>query len=166
MSLEQYTYLAEIIGMIIVVVTLLYLSAQVRQGAHLMRSESRQALLNNDRASLLPYLDNMDLFEKLADQQELSRSDQRRFSVLWIINMRNREHEWFQYKDGILDEATWQSYREIMRLTLASNRHRTWWNKAKIAFDPDFVELVDLFIGEIPESDSWEEFMGAWDRAA
>ena len=84
MTLEQYAYLAEIIGVIIVVVTLLYLSIQVRQGAHLMRSESRQALLNNQREVLLSYLDNMDLFDRMASQQELSRADQRRFAVLWI----------------------------------------------------------------------------------
>ncbi len=35
MTFEQYAYLAEIIGVIIVVVTLLYLSKQVRQGANL-----------------------------------------------------------------------------------------------------------------------------------
>ncbi len=166
MTLEQYAYLAEIIGVIIVVVTLLYLSIQVRQGAHLMRSESRQALLNNQREVLLSYLDNMDLFDRMASQQELSRADQRRFAVLWIANMRNREHEWFQYKDGILDEATWLSYRKILQLTLASKRARTWWNKAKMAFDSDFVETVDLFIGEIPESDIWDEFFGAWEQAA
>ena len=65
MTLEQYAYLAEVIGVIVVVVTLLYLAVQVRQGAHLMRSESRQALMNNDREVLLKYLDNMDLFEKM-----------------------------------------------------------------------------------------------------
>ncbi len=166
MTLEQYAAIAEITGVIIVVVTLLYLSVQVRQGAHLMRSESRQALLNNQLEVLSLYLDNMDVFDKLAGEEKLSRTDQRRFSVLWLANMRNREHEWFQYKDGILDEATWLSYRGILRQTLSSKRHRTWWKKAKMVFDSDFVETVDRFIGEIPESDSFEEFMAAWGPAA
>ncbi len=166
MTLEQYGYLAEIIGVIIVVVTLLYLSVQVRQGAHLMRSESRQALTNNQREVLFSYLDNMDLFDKMADPQKLSQADQRRFSVIWMANMRNREHEWFQYKDGILDEPTWLSYREIIRLTLSSKRHRTWWNKMKLVFDSEFVEIVDRFIGETPESDIWDKSFRGWERAA
>ncbi len=166
MTLEQYASIAEIIGLIIVVATLLYLAVQVRQGAHLMRSESRQALLTSDREVLLSYLDNIDLLDKMADQQTLSRADQIRFSVLWIANMRNREHEWFQYKDGILDEATWLSYREIIRITLSSKRHRTWWNTTKAAFDSEFVEVVDGFIDQIPESNIWYEFMGAWEQAA
>jgi len=43
MTLEQYSYLAEIIGVIVVIVTLIYMSVQIRQCAELLRSESRQA---------------------------------------------------------------------------------------------------------------------------
>jgi len=166
MTLEQYAAIAEITGLTIVVITLLYLAIQVRQGAHLLRSESRQALMNNEKDILLAYLENQDLFDKLSSPEALSSADQRRFSALWILNMRNREHEWFQYKDGILDEATWQSYRQIMRLILTSKRHRMWWGKIKVAYDPDFVTMVDQYIGEVPESDIWEEVMGGWEQAA
>ena len=163
MTLEQYAAIAEITGVIIVVVTLLYLSVQVRQGARLMRSESRQALLSNTREQLLAYLDNVDLFDKMAGEEKLSPADQLRFSAVWLMNMRNREHEWFQYKDGILDEPTWLSYREIIRLTLSSKRHRTWWNKMKVVFDSEFVEIVDRFIGDTPESDIWDKSFRAWE---
>jgi hypothetical protein len=166
MTLEQLAYLAEIIGVVIVVVTLLYLSVQVRQGANLMRSESRQALLNNTREHLKGYLDNVDLFDRLASEEKLSQADQLRFSVLWITNMRLREHEWFQYRDGILDKPTWLSYRKIIGLTLSSKRHRTWWNEMKEVFDPDFVEIVDQFIGQTPESDIWDEKLRGWEQAA
>jgi hypothetical protein len=27
-----------------------------------------------------------------------------RFNMMWIMNMRNREHEFFQYRAGVLDE--------------------------------------------------------------
>ncbi len=166
MTLEQYAYLAEIIGVVVVTATLLYLALQVRQGAILMRSESRQAMMNNDRDVLLAYLDQQDLFDKMAGQEKLSPSEQRRFAALWIANMRNREHEWFQYRDGILDETTWRSYLEIIPIILSSKRHRRWWNKIKVAYDPGFVQMVDLYISERPESDIWEDVMADWDQAA
>ena len=117
MTLEQYAYLAEIIGVTIVVITLIYLAVQVRQGAHLMRSESRQALISNDHASVQIAIENVDLFEKLTKPEGLSFEDQWRFSNIWILDMRNREHEYFQYKAGVLDEETWQSYRQILRFS-------------------------------------------------
>jgi hypothetical protein len=165
-TLEQYAYLAQIIGAIVVVATLIYLSLQVRQGAHLMRSESRQALLSNTREHLMMYLDNVELFDKLAGDERLSQGDQLRFSVIWITNMRLREHEWFQYRDGILDEPTWMSYQKIIRLTLSSKRHRAWWEKMKGVFDPGFVEIVDQFIRQTPESNIFDENLRGWDKAA
>jgi hypothetical protein len=80
--------------------------------------------------------------------------------------MRLREHEWFQYRDGILDEPTWMSYQKIIRLTLSSKRHRAWWEKMKGVFDPGFVEIVDQFIRQTPESNIFDENLRGWDKAA
>ena len=64
MTLEQFAYLSEIIGGIVIVVTLIYLSLQVRQGAELLRSESRQAQVNNGLVGVY----------KLIEHPELGRS--------------------------------------------------------------------------------------------
>ena len=166
MGLEEFAYVAQIVGVVMVAVTLIYLAIQVRHGAGQLRTENRLSLLNNDRDVLLAYIDNVDLFDKMAGQEPLSHAEQWRFAVLWIINMRNREHEWMQYKDGLLDEATWQSYKTILRFTLGSARRRVWWNTWKRAFSPDFITMVDEFIGEVPESDPMDEFFGRWENAA
>lgn len=44
-----------------------------------------------------------------------------------IAEMRSREHEYFQYKAGLLDEDVWLSYREILSVTLGDERGRRWW---------------------------------------
>jgi hypothetical protein len=66
MTLEQGAYRAEILGVIVVVVTLVYLSMQVRQGTELLRSESRQAFVTNDVSSLAA---NFQFDELLVDAQ-------------------------------------------------------------------------------------------------
>ncbi len=52
-GIEQITNLAEIIGATVVVVTLIYLTIQLRQNYELLRSQSRQTLLFNNQASIL-----------------------------------------------------------------------------------------------------------------
>lgn len=143
MDLEQYAYIAQIVGLIFVAATLVYLAIQVRHGAGLLRTENRMALLHNDRDVLLADIDNVDLFDKMAGPEPLTHGEQWRFAVLWTINMRNREHEWMQYRDGLLDEATWQAYKIIPRVTLGSERRRRWWNTWKSAFSTDFIEMVE-----------------------
>ena len=56
MNLEQASYLAQIVGTIVVVATLVYLSIQVRQGNALLRSESRQSLHNSDMSAVLMFV--------------------------------------------------------------------------------------------------------------
>jgi len=69
MTLEQGAYLADIIGVIVIVVTLIYLSVQVRQGAELLRSESRQAQVTNDQDGVYKFVDHPEL-GRLFSQQE------------------------------------------------------------------------------------------------
>ncbi len=166
MGLEQYAYVAQIVGVILVAATLVYLAIQVRHGAGLLRTENRLSLLNNDRDVLLAYIDNVDLFDKLASEKPLTHSEQWRFAVLWVINMRNREHEWMQYQDGLLDETTWQTYKIILRVTLGSARRRKWWETWKRTFSADFVTMVDEFIGELPEADIMDQLFGSWETNA
>ena len=163
MTLEQFAYLAQIIGVAVVVVTLIYLSIQVRQGAELLRSQSRQALLDNDRAVLLKYLDHIDVLEKVSRPEKLSFVDQYKFAILWGCNMRNREFEWFQYRSGALDEASWKSYQQILRYTLGTERHRAWWNGVRSAFDPGFAQMVDEFVRVEPANRLMDQVMGEWE---
>jgi hypothetical protein len=52
MTLEQVSYLAQIIGGVVVIATLIYLSIQVRQGTEALRSDTRQAAMNNDQSNI------------------------------------------------------------------------------------------------------------------
>ena len=91
MTLEQGAYVAEILGVIVIVVTLIYLSVQVRQGNDLLRSESRQALVTNDVSSLASNFQNADVFAKYVAGSELSAEDQLRLSFMFTLDLRNRE---------------------------------------------------------------------------
>lgn len=58
MTLENSSYITQIIGLIVVIVTLSYLSAQVKQGKELLRSDSRQGQLTNDQAGVSKFVDD------------------------------------------------------------------------------------------------------------
>ena len=163
MTLEQYAYLAEVLGVIAILVTLIFLTFQLMQNNSLLRSESRKALLSNDQTSLLVALDHVDIFEKMTSPEELSHEDQLRLSWVYAIDMRNREFEYFQYREGVLDEAAWQSYREIILMNHATDRGRRWWETVgRTIFDSDFAESVDELLRDAPIDDRYEK-LASWD---
>jgi hypothetical protein len=61
--------------------------------------------------------------------------------------MRQREYEWFQKRDGHLDEALWTAYRGVILLHLGTPRTRQWWlDSGRAVFEPEFSAMVDQLL--------------------
>lgn len=155
--LEQLAYLAQIIGTIVVAVTLIYLSIQVRQGADLLRSESRQAQVSNDQNGVFKFVEHPEL-GRLFSQTETPSFEEKTKLLFWIIaQMRAREHEWLQHRSGALDEETWLSYREVIYFLLGTERARDLWGLCSPYFNPDYAETVAGMLKDFPTIDFWDK---------
>ena len=157
MTLEQGAYLAEIIGVIVVVVTLIYLSVQVRQGTELLRSESRQAQVTNDQDGVYKFVEHPELGRLFSQVESPSFTEKTKLNFWLIGQMRAREHEWLQYRSGALDEETWLSYRDVIYFLLGTRRARELWNLCSPFFNSDYVEMVGTMMEGVPEIDYWEK---------
>ncbi len=157
MTLENFAYIAQIVGVFSVAVTLIYLTIQVRQGAHQLRSESRQAQLTNDQTGVYKFVAHPELGRIFA-QQETPTYEEKTMLIFWIIGqMRAREHEWLQYKLGALDRETWESYRGVIYFVLGTPRGRALWALCSGYFNADFVKVVAQMIAPTPPIDFWDK---------
>jgi hypothetical protein len=163
MTLEEYSYVAEIIGVILIITSLVYVARQLHQNTEMLKSHSRQEILGNDSRSIQSSIDERDLHELLSKPEALSFQDQFRFSMIMIMNIRSREHEFFQYRAGVLDDSAWLSYKEIIRVSLDSERRRKGWRSiGREFFDPQFVQMVDEINSDSPLDDTHTRF-GTWE---
>jgi len=157
MTLEQAAYLAEIVGVLVIVVTLIYLSLQVRQGAELLRSESRQAQISNDLISVSQFVEHPDL-ARIFTATETPSFEEKAKLLFWMVGqMRAREHEWLQYQSGALDEASWLGFREVIYFVLGTERARALWDICSPNFNSDFVAMVGSMIKDVPHIDFWKK---------
>jgi hypothetical protein len=78
MTLEQYSYLAQIIGPVVVIASLVYVARQLHQNTEMLKSQSRQALLENDHRNVLTGIEYAEVFEALAKPEPLSFVNQYR----------------------------------------------------------------------------------------
>jgi len=155
--LEQIAYVAEIIGVIVVVVTLIYLSMQIRQGAELLRSESRQAQVTNDQNGVYKFVEHPELGRLFSQKETPSFAEKTKLNFWMIGQMRAREHEWLQYRSGALDEETWLSYREVIYFLLGTERTRELWDLCSPFFNSDYVGMVGNMMEGVPQIDYWEK---------
>ncbi len=161
MTLEQYAYVAEILGVVIVTFTLIYLSIQLRQGADLLRSEARQAQVSNDQININQFFEHPEVGSITSTKETPSFEEKTRL-MFWIVSvMRAREHEWLQYKAGNLDETTWLSYRGVISFALGTERARHLWKLCAPFFNSEYVEMVKELVDESPTLDFWDQIDAA-----
>jgi len=162
MNWEAIGAIGEVAGAIGVIVTLIYLAAQIRQSNNLSRSASRQALVANDVTSLTANLRIADVFAKLVSAEELTAQDQLELSFMFSIDLRNREFEYFQYTNGLLDEKVWLSYRQVILVNHSTSFGLIWWEEiGRGLVDPGFAKLVDDLLVDAQPDETYKK-MATW----
>jgi hypothetical protein len=142
---------AEILSSIAILVTLVYLAIEIQQSAEATQANTRQAILASDQQFLELLIESPDL-NLLWYKTELSDEERIRLSYFLVTTVRMRESNWFQYQNGILDDATWLAYRGSLIVMLSAPQTRVWWQNFGLEriFDPEFISLVNELLANQP----------------
>jgi hypothetical protein len=91
---------------------------------------------------------------------EISDDDKVRMFVWLIASLRAREFEWFQYQDGVIDEAHFRAYAVAISINLGTERTRRFWEHTRFHFDPGFAAFVDDMLADAPLTTNFD--LDAW----
>jgi hypothetical protein len=160
MSISDFGSIGEILSAIAVVATLVYLSRQLKHGRMLARAQHRQRMVEQANEELYKWMSDPNLRESFCKATELSREEQGKLHYFLLAAMRQREWEWFQYRDGVIDKDLYQAYRAVIGLHLGVPRTRRWWSTVgRIGFNGDFVQEVDAFVEGRPPITYYEDIL-------
>lgn len=112
----------ELVGVVVVIATLWYLALQIRLNTKALLTSSRQGLLDSDLALISDYITHAIDPHLIRDDVQLTPEDERRLTWIIIKAIRIREFAWHQYKSGLLDEESWQSYMAPVPDMFSTNR--------------------------------------------
>jgi len=157
MNWEAIGAVGEILGALAVVISLIYLSVQIKQSNNLSKSNTRRDMVRSDQSQLYKIIDFPDIYDSFY-KEDITRAEKVRLHEWLVANMRNREFDWFQRKNGLIDVEVFESYRKITQIVLAPPRARRWWNVHRASFDPDFATDVDELLTEKPAADHFGKF--------
>ena len=147
MTISELGSVGELIAAVAVLATLVYLSLQVRQGNLLAKSQARQRMVEHAQSELFVQMHDPSITYAVVKEGALTEEEQAKLSLFLTAFMRQREWEWFQFKDGVIDEAVYTAYHDVIGIFLGTERTRKWWNSiGRFAFDPSFVAAVDHLI--------------------
>ncbi|MEM6858634.1 MAG: hypothetical protein AAF559_12245 [Pseudomonadota bacterium] len=117
--------MSDILAAIAVVASLWFVAGQLRQNTKAIVANSRQGLLDADLRLISGFIDHAIDPHLISDKAELTPENERRITWMVVKALRVREFAWHQYRSGILDEQSWQSYMEPIPGMFSSDRARS-----------------------------------------
>jgi hypothetical protein len=146
MNWEAISAVSEFVGAMAVVVSLLYLSIQIKGNTESSRTSTYQAVvcefgaLNRTMAST-PGLSTL-FIRGMEDFALLSADEKARCSQLFFACFHNFENMFYQYKKGYLEDEVWLGWRRIILAYYLRPGFQVWWAMRADVFSKSFVDFL------------------------
>ncbi len=166
MTLDQYASIAEIFGLILVIVTLVFLAVQTRQNTQAMRAGTSQAIHEQMSRFYNLLSENADLAEVFVKGQKdpdvLTPAETARFFSFWLTACLTFQNLVGQTREGIVGtDLTYALSRNLVNMSKAPG-FQAFWAQRKDVFEPHFQAYVD---NEILPKAPGEGFIPYYERA-
>lgn len=144
-KLQEYALIAEIVGAVAIVLSLIFVGIQVKQGAEetavnteAIRGQVRESMMNADLEVIKYIAEYMP-----EDDRTLSNTE-----LFYEILKRTRENYWVQYQNGLLDEDTYTSYISIFidEIQKRPSFKRRWDGETNNSVVPTFKDEVNSIL--------------------
>ena len=151
MNWDAIGAIAEALSAIAVLLTLVYLSFQVRDTRKQLRLNSHQA--RTDRNIKLHLArsgdaDYQDIVEMAFRGEQLSDKQYEKLFGHWAAAMRHFEDLHYQYHAGAIDEETWEANQGGLRRVMSLPWSKLAWEKNQVQFRKTFREVIDQIMAE------------------
>lgn len=147
LTLSELSALSQIMGAAAVVLSLLYLSRQVRQNTHAVRSANATTLQIEFRGLARTLYANSDtaaiLLNGMAGKPSSSPGEQLATHAWFFDIFKMAELGHYHYRNGDLDPDLWQASLRFYRTWFDSPGMRAYWEVRRSIFVPEFRQLVD-----------------------
>jgi len=147
MTLQDLGSIGEIVGAIGMIVSLVYLSVQIRQNTRSVRTASFQEAVRDVIAITDGLSTDRELsriyWKGLADFSSLDPEERRRFSAYMVGMFRRFENIVYQTRYGALDAGAWVGIKRTAITTLARPGAAAWWAEAQDLFSEEFRAYVE-----------------------
>ncbi len=147
MTIQDWGAIGEIVGGIAVVVTLIYLAAQIRQNTRAVRANTFQGVVDSLTSGIAEITRDAEVTRiwivGLSQSEELSEFDRGRFRLLILMAVRKWENALYQSRAGMLDNAQWEGILQDIRSIVGRPGFQNWWTETPDIVSSEFREFIE-----------------------
>jgi len=167
MDVQTFANIAEIIGAVVVVLSLVYLTIQVRQNTQAQRTENYARALDRLAAiqSTLSQDSEISLIFSMGvlDASKLTRLEKVRFNWSLYEAFGAFEFMFHASKTGSINEEVWSRWSAAVAWWLTFPGVQTWWKVRPLPFTDSFTSFVEILLEDNPTdpdpTQRWQEFV-------
>jgi hypothetical protein len=157
MSFEQLSYLAQIVGSVGVVASLIFVGLQVKQNTGALQRNEHNSTMAQWTVIRMAIAKNRDIAELmtagLRGERTMDAADQLRLEQMLAEYAWAAFHIWDRTQRGVFPKGTFElTCGPLLCGLLRTARGRAWWQTAKNSgFIPGFVSDVDAMLAKDAE---------------
>jgi len=145
MNWDAIGAIAEVVGAIGVIGTLMYLAVELRKSTVATRQQSYHSIVTRRGEILDSFIQDkelMDIWIKAFSGGELDELDSNRCFYAMLNFMSHFQDIYMQYYAGTIEEKVWEAERRMLGASFGQPGFLSWWTEAEQYFMPEFVEAI------------------------
>ena len=143
--------LAELVGAIGVIASLVYLASQIRQNTNAMRGTAHESSVARNTSWTIAIGSSAQVAALLtkghSDFHSLSAEERYQYTHMLTAMFLGAEATFHQYKRGNLERTIWERSVASIRVYSAFPGFRTFWSATRAVYTPEFRAIVDAEVG-------------------
>ena len=143
MNWEAASTIAEIVGAIGVIASLIYLAVQIRQSTKVSRAEMTKDLYLASRTAIMDIASSESLARISAEIREFESVDLMRRNMFYQSFFRLYELQYNLKTQGLLDDDIARSYALIIQMWARTIYFEEYWARHRGEFNEAFASYVD-----------------------
>jgi hypothetical protein len=154
MTLQEFAWLGAAMSGVGVVVSVIYVSIQIRNNTMAVRSSAFQQVVNSFAAISFDIARDktlVDLYLRAGrDFASLNEADRAQYSFMLLSFLRRAENVHIQSGLHTLHDKHWSGIRESIKVIVVAPGARACWSEIKDRLNPEFRLFIDGLIAEEP----------------
>jgi hypothetical protein len=151
MSLSDLASIGSLVSAIAVIISMIYLSVQVRQAHRNQQASIRQGrsmrIVNLFTAVINPSVADA-VAKGIAGAEDISSTQFEQFTYYCMAQISHAEDSFYQHHDGLLNDAAFETFVSVLKSWFRSPGTRAVWKRARNAYAGEFVKFMDKAYAE------------------
>lgn len=153
MTLETLYYISQIVAVLAILGSVIFVGVQIGQNTKQAEEAERVArgqVIQNISAEnrqhsmvMLSYPEVYHCFVNGTDPADMSEDNRSRVAIYSFATLHMVQNIYFQHKNGLLDDQTYESYLPFLVSFLSTPAGQQYWTARRHHFDADFADMMD-----------------------